>query len=311
LNSRYILVGLVTVVGFVVGMLSISSIDGNDKPLAARSQHTDIESTVLLEDTLVLFGSDGGAPSMGDTEELHEPMPLSADEQQILVDELVGSVFFEKQGREQFVTALREVLSNQYGPKEADFYADLFTSEDWLAAKELIENHAASSGQNYDAWMMQAGLEFGDISADEIEMLVSRGAVLPQNALSKLARKGQVDTIASLVDVGLISDLNAVDPDNGRNALSETIQRISDWSHNYSPAQAANAVERLISLGIKSSNYTGGRDSLDYALDGINTSNAKVKLAMVEALLSQGRALSSAQRELIDNIPNAAAANAK
>ena len=145
------------------------------------------------------------------------------------------------------------------------------------------------------------GLQFGEISAAEIQLLVNRGTPLPQDMLSKLAQKGQVETITSLVSAGLISDINMRNQVTGRNALSDAIVKICYSWYEYSPARAADVVDNFLSLGVQVTNSPGDWDALDYALDGISANNADVKLAIVRALLNRGLVLSDSQSELVSS----------
>lgn len=215
----------------------------------------------------------------------------------------IVNAFYRPGTSEEFYAELHQDLVNTYGVEEADFLMSVAGANDWEAARNMIEQRQRETGVSYGNLLLNTGLIHGDISADEITLLVRDGVQLPSSAVSQLAASGRAEVIASLVERGIPIDLNYRDPVLGTNAVEVLIQNIGYFPDKFEPTEAAEALRTLVSLGVDAMPQDGSLGPLDYALD-INRSNAGVKLAMAKVLLEQGVPFQESHRELLAQMPD-------
>lgn len=210
--------------------------------------------------------------------------------------------FYNPETSNQFYAELHQTLSELYGTEEADFLTSLTVMTDWDEIKQQVTLRRDVTGQNYDDLLLTVGLAHGKITTEEIESIAVTGRELPNNTIHQLARHGRIDSIADLADRGLLVDLNYQDPVTGTNAIGVLVQNIGYFPSEYEPKEAADALRKLIELGIETKPQNGTLDPLDYALMA-NRSNAHLKLVLTEVLLEQGLPIEESHREQIARMP--------
>jgi len=199
--------------------------------------------------------------------------------------------------------AIHEVLENSVGTAEADFHLDLMNISSWDEASQRIDEQSKLTGQPYNDLRMKIGLSSGRISADEIIELAMAGTPIPDNAVHKLARAGRVDTIAALVQRGMIQDINSFDPASGRSVLNEFVRGAVAHPQDHSAAEVAAAVQTLVGLGAGVSPQAASQDPLYHALRRTYPHNAEISYAITAELLRQGASVDQRHRELLEALP--------
>ncbi len=194
---------------------------------------------------------------------------------------------------------LLDVVSQELGADEARFRFSLAGVRDWALLKEMIAERSAATGADYNTLLLDAGLQSGDITADEIRDIVARGHPLPDSAISDLARHGQADTIVTLVEDGIIANTNRVSMLTGDNTLSTYIKSAGRYPYKLDAAEAASGLEKLIALGIETQPQHDGPDPLDQALAIVTDRNIGIKLELVRVLLDNGVPVEDSHRETV------------
>lgn len=251
-----------------------------------------------------LHAPTNGLVSPKPTPNLSRPPDSSAemeDEKQRTVQAL-HEAFIDPESSAKFQSALQDALTDTHGAEEASFYLAFMNIGSWDEAERLISERSASTGQDYSQLRMQAALSMGTNNADEILTMAAAGTPVPNNAIYRLARRGEIDSIVMLAKSGYLQDISSVNPSTGRNALGELVSRISDLSHQYSPEEAAAAMRDLVSAGLEVNPRVEGATPLELALKGVSARNADVKLSMARSLLANGAIVTDSHRQLVNSI---------
>ncbi len=220
------------------------------------------------------------------------------------LDQALEYAFLDPEGSAKFQSDIFDALEATYGTDEAFFLTNMMHARNWEEASSMIDERSKESGQDYGTLRMKTGLSFGSITTDEILTLVASGVLIPEDAIHSLARRGQADTIVSLIKAGVLPNVNSVSASSGRNALGDVIARVSVFAHEYSSAEAADAIRKLASVGVDVNPQGPGATPLKVALQNVTSRNVAVKLSMAGALLKQGAVVDSTYRELVLNIPD-------
>jgi len=215
--------------------------------------------------------------------------------------------YYDQKGQAEFLAEQYEILRNEVGEEEANFrFALLNSADDWEEAKRLVGEREDTLGQKggYDSILLNMGLNSGSISAEEVQLLVSRGAPLPDNIVFRLAANGNIDAISDLANSGLVGDPNFEHPTLSMNALGAFIHYVSAYPAGISEVAASKSLVRLIDLGVSVHPTSGSFDPLDFALQGANNENAKLKYAFVRTLLQSGVSVGRSHVETIEQLPD-------
>lgn len=220
-------------------------------------------------------------------------------------NELILNNFYGPAGSSEFLARLHGQLKDQVGVEEADFQLNVVNAAgDWQEVKSIIADRATFMGgpEYYDSLLMDVGIRTGGISAEEVEILVGRGAALPPDAVFGLASQGNVEAIKGLDQRGLLVDRNYEDPMLSMNAIGAFIRRVSNYPGEYDPEIAREGLSTLINIGVETQPTSGSLDPLDFALQYTNKDNADIKLAIVKALIENGAVVEESHIELLRQI---------
>lgn len=223
----------------------------------------------------------------------------------------VYEAFYDPQSSAKVMTEIHEQLTNHVGAAEADFlFAIVNAGSDWEKAKQLLNERESSFGDShrYDALLLDTGINSGEISAEEVETLVSRGtAILPDNIVYRMANNGNIEAIKGLADRGLLGYPNYEHPTLSMNAIGAFIHHASLNPDNYDPALVQEQLSVLIDVGIEIQPTSGALDPLDLALQRTYDENADVKYAMVKTLIRKGVRVEESHREALRRMPDGVA----
>ena len=220
-------------------------------------------------------------------------------------DAALFDAYFDAEKSGNIQAEMYEQLVNELGRDEADFrFAVMNEAGNWEEIKRLISQREAANGSShsYDQMLLALGINSGEISAAEVEMIMSRGTALPDEAVFNLASRGNVETIKGLADRGLLSNPNYEHPTLSMNAVGAFIEHASNFPQDFDGARAKEALAMLIDIGIETQPAHQSLDPLDLALSYTRNRNVDVKYAMVEVLLENGVRVETSHLQLLQAI---------
>ena len=144
MSTRLVIATPIIAAGLAAGFWYSISVDRNDARLELPWQADGRNENITAVGVVDTFSCSAAATRSGvDVRSADDSMLLSPSARRYVKDEMMRMTFLEEKGRQEFVDAMRQILSDEYGHREANFYADLIAAEDWLSAKELIENRTS------------------------------------------------------------------------------------------------------------------------------------------------------------------------
>ena len=190
------IVGLsLAMVILAVVVLEISTTDS--RRVIERSVEIESMESISGNDVTSTAGRSGSSISdWGYTEASDSTLFGNSDEEQRAIRALYRA-FVDPEGSAEFQSALQDALSKTHGAEEASFYLDYMNARSWDEVERIISERSVVTGQNYNELRMQAALSMGmgANNADEILRLAELGTPVPENAIHRLARSGDVETV--------------------------------------------------------------------------------------------------------------------
>ncbi|TVQ44151.1 MAG: hypothetical protein EA371_13965 [Gammaproteobacteria bacterium] len=186
-----------------------------------------------------------------------------------------------------------------FGDDETAFRLKLIEShgESWSVIRQLLDDRAKATGQNYDEMKMYLGMASGEMTVDEMQQLLHAGVPMPESIVVNLAGNGQIDEIVELDRRGLISSHHL----NMRVGRPNALMRLADHvsAQSYSPAQAAAAFNQLLETGLQP---VGENDSdlVTYVLTGRRWGNPEVPLEIARSLIDGGAVSLTAEHQRLN-----------
>ena len=204
---------------------------------------------------------------------------------------------------------LRDALAAEWGEADADFFIDIMVRTalqgmTWPEIRDSVQARTAQTGRDYSSYLLQAGLESGQISADELTGLLARnGRPMSDGVFLTLLRTGNTLTAAQMAERGLVPNINVYDSISGRNAVAFLI-KFDPLGAAGEPSVRAQALERLVKSGLELVPTNGKYHPLDDLLDGVTDSNAAGRLALAQVLSRHGVQPLPRHVQMIDALSN-------
>lgn len=176
--------------------------------------------------------------------------------------------------------------------------SSILTFDEALA---LYNERAKVTGLNYSQDILNRGqIAYKTANFQQVKSLLLQGAILPDDALYKMARWGNIELAKKLQADGYVLDPTYSNPVTQQNVLGAFVEGFPSKYSIEVAQQELTSVKELLNMGVEAVPKDGGRDALDYAFSRMTPDNVDYKVLIAEELLKDGVVLQKSHTDLLD-----------